>query len=197
MADQKTTEKPIDLHSVTGVTLSKVLGITSVRVSQLCSEGVIQQNGHGRAKYDLTDAVPAYINRYRRSGAASAKEKLAVQQERKLQLANDNLAGSLVPIEDAAEAFLRGCLNWRSGAAALPRRLATRLANTKNAATVRRILTEEIEALLYEFEKPLQEYFDDAGHSFEVIPTRTTGANTAPKQNAGPVGKRRKNTTRR
>ena len=197
MADQKKGKNVIEIDNVTGVNLAKVLGITPVRVSQLCSEGVIEQNGKGKAKYDLTDAVPAYINRYRRSGSASAKEKLAVQQERKLKLANDELAGSLVKIDDAAEVFLRSCLAWRSGSAALPRRLATRLSNTKNAATIRKILTEELDSLLHEFEKPLQEYFDDTGHSFEIVKAGSSRARTAPTKNTGPVGKRRKNTTAR
>lgn len=197
---RKTTEPEADLIDPSNVPtkfIAEVLGLSPDRVSQLFAEGVISQNGKMRGKYSLTVAVPQYIENFRQGGTSSAKAKLAVQQERKLRLLNDREAGSLVSIDDAAEVFLRSCLAWRSGATALPRRLATRLANAKRAGDIRTILTEEIDGLLREFEKPLQEYFDAAGHPFAISNRRSSGNGTAAPTDARPVGKRRKNTTAR
>lgn len=193
----KTQEILIDPHNVTGVFLGKILGLSAVHVSRLSSEGVIKQNGKGQAKYDLTEAVPMYIEKKSRSGTASAKARLAVQQERKLRLLNDREAGTVVALDDAADALLRCCLVWRSGAAALPRRLATKLSHTKRAADIRRILTEELGELLDEFTKPLDEYLNDAGYVGKVVTPRLKRPATAARKNARPVGKRRKNTTAR
>ncbi len=187
----------VDPTNVPTKFLAKTLGLSVVRISQMFADGTLKQNGKGRGKYDLFEAVSAYVEKYRQGGTASAKTKLAIQQERKLRLLNDREAGTLVPIDDAADAFLRGCLVWRSGASALPRRLANRLTNAKRAADVRAILTVELDGLLSEFEKPLQDYFHDAGHSFTVVRAGPNGASPAAPKDPGPVGKRRKNTTAR
>jgi len=187
----------VDPTNVPTKFLAKVLGLSVVRISQMYADGTLKQNGKGRGKYDLFEAVSAYVEKYRQGGTASAKAKLAVQQERKLRLINDREAGTIVPIDDAADAFLRGCLAWRAGASALPRRLANRLANAKRAADVRTILTDELNGLLSDFEKPLQEYFHDAGHTFAIVRAGSNGAGPAAPKVAGPVGKRRKNTTAR
>ena len=180
--------KTINPKGVTGKYLASVLGITPNRVSQLVAEGVLTQDGTARASYDLAKGVQAYIARYRRSRASSAKEKLAVQQERKLRLQNDREAGELVRINDAADVFLRAATAFRSGATALPRRVAERLANAGRPGDCRRILEAEIAGLIGEFERPLRRYFDAAGHSFEVTGARVNGTDPDTGSDPGAMG---------
>ena len=68
----KTQESLIDPYNVTGVFLGTVLGLSAVHISRLNSERVIQQNGKGQAKYDLTQVVSMYAEKKSRSGTASA-----------------------------------------------------------------------------------------------------------------------------
>jgi hypothetical protein len=161
---------------------------------------VIVQNGR-RGKYDLFDAVPKYIQSIRTSGTAEAGERLKIQQERKLKIANDLAAGSLVKIDDAAEVFRQACITWRAGASALPRRLATELANISDAAKIRELLVHEIDELYGEFEKGIRERFGaDAVTAIEnPAPTksRRKRVKASPKKTPGPMGGRKSNPTPR
>jgi hypothetical protein len=188
--------KLIDPTSVASKFLAEVLALTPQAVSRLATERIIRTNGK-RGKYDLTVAVPQYIGSLRGTGAAEAKAKLAVQQERKLRLANDAQANKLVAVEDAAEAFRSYCLTWRAGAAALPRRLATQLSNEKNPAVIQRLLQDEFAQLFNEMESGLSEFFAERGEAFAVAETGPDGESAPAKKNARPVGRRKKNSANR
>lgn len=186
----------IDPANVPSKFLAEVLAVTTQTVSRLQTERIIRNNGR-RARYDLRTAVPQYVSSLRGTGAAEAKAKLAVQQERKLRLANDKEAGRLVPVEDAAEVFRTYCLTWRAGAAALPRRLATQLSNETNPTVIQKALVNEFAQLFEEMESGLREYFDDHGEAFSITDAGAKGKGTRPRKNARPMGRRKKNTTAR
>lgn len=186
----------IDPGSVTTKYLAEVLGMTPVAVSKLASQKVVKNNGR-RGKYNIIDAVPAYIASIRGSGKAEADARLKVQQTRKLQLANDEHAGKLVKIADAAEVYRQALLAWRAGINALPRRLATKLANQDDSAKIQKALMNEFSELYYSMAKPLQRYFDSAGVPFVVISAGNNGSQPAAKKNARPMGRRKKNTATR
>ena len=177
----------------TGV-LAELLGMTQAVVSRLYQTRVIIQNGR-RGKYDLFDTIPKYIQSIRTSGTAEAGEKLKIQQERKLRIANDVAAGALVKVGDAAEVFRASTLSWRAGASALPRRLATELSNQGDAGKVREILANEIDDLFKEWEKPLREYFGDAWDSGPAITPRRDRPKTVRKKVPGRMGGRKQNPT--
>jgi hypothetical protein len=180
--------------------MAEVLGVASTVVSKLYAQRTIVQNGK-RGRYDLTDAVPKYIQSIRTSGTAEAGERLKIQQERKLRLLNDATAGDLVKISDAAEVFRAACISWRAGASAIPRRLATELSNTSDAAKCRDLLANEIDELYGEFEKGIRERFGaDAVSPIEnPAPTkpRRKRPTTSAKKNARPMGGRKPNPTPR
>jgi hypothetical protein len=184
----------IDPGNVTSKYLAELIALTPQAVSQLATRRVIRTNGR-RGKYDISHAVPAYIGSIRGSGKADADARLKVQQERKLRLANDKEAATLVKIDDAAEAYRQGCLAWRAGANATPRRLATLLANANDAAEIQRILNDEFNDLFATMEKPLRDYFANAGVAFEVVPAGDASPSAPAKKNARPMGRRKKGTT--
>ena len=196
MADPKNDQLRIDPTNVPTSYMAEVLGVAASYVSTLFSKRVITQNGK-RGRYDLTDAVPKYIQSIRTSGTAEAGEKLKIQQERKLRLANDVAAGTLVKIDDAAEVFRAACIAWRAGASAIPRRLATELSNTTDAAVVRERIADEIADLYTEFEKPLREYFGAAFDTGAPVKPRVKRATPAAKKKPGRMGGRKPNTTSR
>ena len=141
--------------------LAEVLGLSATMVGKLYQDRVYKQNGK-RGKYSLTDAVPAYIQSIKTSGSAEAGAKLKIQQERKLKLANDAAERRLVKIDDAAEVLRHVCVSFRSAISAIPRRMATKLSDTSDAAVCRELLENEYSEVFYEWEKPFREYFGDA-----------------------------------
>ena len=186
----------IDPTNVASNYIAKVCGITAQQVSNLRASRTLRTNGK-RGRYSLTDAVPQYIDSIRTAGGAEAKQKLAIQQERKLRLANDKAAGELVKIADAAEVYRQACLAWRAGSNALPRRLANQLSNESNPALIQKLLSNEFAELFTNMVGPLQEYFDKSGVAFDIIETRPSIPTPAPKKKPRPVGRRKKNTTNR
>ena len=95
----------IDSTNVSTKDLAAFLGMTRDGVTRLNRQGVIQQNGIARGKYNLRDAVRAYVAYLRENKADSPATKLATQRERKLRLSNDKVEDTLVPVEDAAQVF--------------------------------------------------------------------------------------------
>lgn len=193
---QENDSKLIDPNNVTTKYLAEVLGMTPVAVSKLASQKVVKNNGR-RGKYNIIDAVPAYIASIRGSGKAEADARLKVQQTRKLQLSNDEHAGNLVKIADAAEVFRQYCLAWRAGANALPRRLATVLANQDDPGKIQKVLANEFTSLFAEMENGLKSYFVEHGESFDIVEAGASSKVAAAKKNARPMGRRKKNTATR
>ena len=151
----------LDPTNVSTTFLAEVLGVTRDAVSKLYAQRVILQNGK-RGKYNLTEAVPAYLQSIKTSGAAEAGARLKVQQERKLKIANDAAERYLVDIDDAAEVFRQVCTSLRSAITAIPRRTANEVNKAPNAAACRKILENEYSEVFYEWEKPFKDFFGDA-----------------------------------
>ena len=95
----------IDATNVSSNYLAEVLGMTRHGISKLYAAGVLTQNGTARGKYNLYDAVPAYLNHLRENHGETADVKLKRQQELKLRLQNDKTEAGLVRITDAAQIF--------------------------------------------------------------------------------------------
>lgn len=151
----------LDPTNVSTTFLAEVLGVTRDAVSKLYAQRVILQNGK-RGKYNLVDAVPAYVQSIKTSGTAEAGARLKVQQERKLKIANDAAERNLVDIDEAAEVFRQVCLSLRSAMTAIPRRTASEVSKAKTAAACRKILENEYSEVFYEWAKPFKEFFGDA-----------------------------------
>ena len=95
----------IDATNVSTKDLAAILGMTRDGVTRLCRAGVITQNGIARGKYDLREAVPAYLNYLRENHGETADVRLKRQQELKLRLQNDKKEAELVNVNDAAQIF--------------------------------------------------------------------------------------------
>ncbi len=151
----------LDPTNVSTTFLAEVLGVTRDAVSKLYAQRVILQNGK-RGKYNLTEAVPAYLQSIKTSGTAEAGARLKVQQERKLKIANDAAERNLVDIDEAAEVFRQVCTSLRSAMGAIPRRTANKVSKAQTAAACREILENEYSEVFYEWAKPFKEFFGDA-----------------------------------
>ena len=62
--------------------LAELLDLTTVRVSQLCTTGVIPNNGT-RGRYSLFDAVPAYLDYLRAKKGDDAAVRLTLSRPKK------------------------------------------------------------------------------------------------------------------
>ena len=182
----------IDPDNAPTTFVAQLLAMTPHGVSKLASNRTIKTNGR-RGKYRLTEAIPAYIASIRGSDKADADARLKVQQTRKLQLANDVSVGKLVKIEDAAEVFRSYCLAWRAGANALPRRLATVLANQDDPGKIQKALASEFASLFTEMENGLRAYFAAHGENFVIVETGPSRKVTPTKKKSRPMGRRKKN----
>jgi hypothetical protein len=96
-------------------------------VTRLNRGGVIQQNGLARGKYNLYDAIPAYVVYLKESKGDETNVRLIRQRERKLRIQNDNLEDRLVSIVDAAEVFGLYARAFRSDVESRTGQLAAKL----------------------------------------------------------------------
>ena len=151
----------VDPNNVDTKLVAQLFGLSRTRISQLHSEGVIRNNGT-RGRYVLAKVVVAYLAYLKKSKRSTVRERLINQQERKLKLHNDALADTLVDMNEAADALLRFCRLWRTGAEALPKNIAGRIAKTKNKKEIRDILNEAFAALIPEIQTPIDEFVRDA-----------------------------------
>jgi len=139
--------------------LAELLDLTTVRVSQLHTTGVIPNNGT-RGRYSLFDAVPAYLDYLRANKGSDAAVQLTLARSKKIELEIDKAKNDLVKTSDAAEVFRVAWTALRDAAMQIPKRVA-RAEKLRNQFQLRRELTDEIDELLYESERPLREYFGD------------------------------------
>jgi len=135
--------------------LAEVLDLTTVRVSQLHTTGVIPNNGT-RGRYSLFDAVPAYLDYVRAIKGDDVSIRLTLARAKKLELENDRRESELVRTSEAVEVFAAASMHWKSIADGLPKKIASRLAKIENADKVRTILRDELDGMYYEFEKGLK-----------------------------------------
>ena len=122
--------------------LAEVLGMTRHGVSKLYAAGVLTQNGIARGKYNLYDAVPAYLNYLRENNGETADVLLKRQQELKLRLQNDKTEAGLVNVSDAAQVFALAISIFRSVHEEVFEGIAAELAKTDKPHEVITILKD-------------------------------------------------------
>ena len=138
----------IDPTNVSTAYLAECFGMTRDGVTRLCRAGVISQNGVARGKYNLFDAVPAYLQHLRASkGGESAATRLAIQRERKLRLQNDETEAGLVPIRDAALVFATASAMFRADVNSRIEGMAAKISKTDNPRNVAKSIQSELFAV--------------------------------------------------
>jgi len=154
-SDVKNDEFRMEFSSVSTLFLAEILGVTSDAVTRLSRAGIIKQNGKARGKYDLFDAVNAYLDHLRKTKGSDVAMRLTLARAKKLELENDKRENDLVKKSDAAEVFGAASMLWKGIADGLPKRIASRLAKIENPDEARLILREVLDGMYYEFEKGL------------------------------------------
>jgi phage terminase Nu1 subunit (DNA packaging protein) len=154
--DPKNVEFRIDSSNVSTQCLAQILGMTTDAVTKLHSAGIIKQNGKARGKYDLFDAVNAYLDHLRANKGSDVAIRLTLARARKLELENDRREKELVRTSEAVEVFAAASTHWKSIADGLPKRIASRLAKIKNPGKARTVFREALDGLYAEFEKGLK-----------------------------------------
>jgi hypothetical protein len=135
-----------DLTNVSSTLTADIIGLTRQRVSQLRSEGVLQNNGK-RGRYDLTKAIPAYIAYLKRHDGGSAQTRLVVERTRKLQRENDKAEGQIISRDDAERVltvFIQGITDLSKD---LPKTLAPRLARARQPFEARGLVVKAFDEL--------------------------------------------------
>ncbi len=138
--------------------LAELLDLTTVRVSQLCTSGVIPNSGT-RGRYSLFDAVPAYLDYLRANKGDDAAVQLTLARAEKLRLENDLREKEVVKTTDALEVFRVAITAWRDEASKIPQRVARRIAKSKRPDEISRILRDELNGIYGAVEKPFQAHF--------------------------------------
>ena len=162
--DLKNDELRIASSNASAAYLAELLDLTTVRVSQLCSSGVIPNNG-ARGKYDLAEAVPAYLSYLRANKGGEAVIQLTLARANKIELENEKAKTKLVKTADALEVFRVACGAWRAEADKLPRRVAGRIAKLKDPVAVRKILQAEFDGIHGAVVKPFSKFYGAAWDS--------------------------------
>lgn len=123
-------ERPSDAPLVRTAELAEFLGLTSRRLAQLASDGILKPKKRGY--YDLKAATRAYVTflRERAKGQAAADEKarLVKAQADKHELANAKARGELVSLEAVKAEWAAICVDLRAKMLALPARVQARAA---------------------------------------------------------------------
>ena len=138
--------------------LAELLDLTTVRVSQLCTTGVIPNNGT-RGRYSLFDAVPAYVDYLHENKGDDAAVRLTLARAKKLELENDRRGKELVKTTDALEVFRVATTAWRDEANKIPQRVAGRIAKSNSPDEIRMILRDAMDGIYGAVEKPFQAHF--------------------------------------
>lgn len=142
--------------------IAKIFGVTTRRVEQLKSEGIIQGQGHP-TKYDLLPTIQVYIRflsdkaygREKKEVMADLeREKLQAEAEIKkakaeaAQLELKELKGKLHKAEDVEAITTDHVLFLRSMLMAMPGKLAVDCANCKTAAEAAERIKREVYYIL-------------------------------------------------
>ena len=154
--DPKNAQLRIDSSNVSTLYLAEILGITSDAVTRLSRAGVIRQNGQARGKYNLYDAVPAYLDHLRKGKGSDVAIRLTLERARKLEIENDRRESELVKTSQAVEVLRAASRHWKSIADGVPKRIAPRLAKIKNPVEVGKVLRDELDGIYWEWEKGLK-----------------------------------------
>ena len=160
--DPKNDAFRIESSNVSTLFLAEILGVTSDAVTRLHRAGVIKQNGKARGKYDLFEAVNAFLDHLRKTKGSDVAVRLTLARAKKLELENDRVENELVKTSDAAVVFRAASTSWRNEASKLPQRVARRIAKSKDPSEIREILRDELDQVFYRFEKGLNQHLDGA-----------------------------------
>ena len=161
--DPKNDAFRIESSNVSTLFLAEILGVTSDAVTRLHRAGVIKQNGKARGKYDLFEAVNAFLDHLRKTNKGSdVSARLKLAQVEKIQQYVEKMENELVKTSDAAAVFRAASTAWRNEASKLPQRVARRIAKSKDPSEIREILRDELDQVFYRFEKGLNQHLDGA-----------------------------------
>ena len=145
-------------EKVTKKDLAQLFGVTTKRIEQLASDGVINGDGGNPAKYNLVENVRSYVgllkdkahSRKTKDNPELEKDKLAAEvrmKEAKAEMAEQELKelkGELHRAEDVEAITTDHVLYFRSMLMALPGKLAVDLAGTHTAAEQAARVKQEI-----------------------------------------------------
>ena len=160
--DPKNAKFRIASSNVSTQYLAEILGVTPDAVTKLHSAGVIWQNGVARGKYDLVENVNAYLDHLRSNKGSDVDARLKLAQVDKIRNQIDKMKNELVKTTDALEVFRVAFTLLRDIAAAVPKRVAARLAKSNSPDEVRTILREEFDGIGERFIKGLNLNIDGA-----------------------------------
>jgi phage terminase Nu1 subunit (DNA packaging protein) len=156
-AKKTTDELPA---TVSTAALSKLLGITSQRISQLADAGVVSRAEHGR--YLLAPSIAGYVEFMRKAHAESGgginlrreRAELVRIQKMLAQLEYDRESGKVVEIASVADVVKREYAVVRTALFGLGSRVAPRLALMDHPEEIEALIVDEVndilEALKYE-----------------------------------------------
>lgn len=153
--DLKNDQFRIEPSNVSTLLLAEFLGVTSDAITKLHSAGVIKQNGKARGKYNLFDAVPAYLEHLRANKGFDVDAKLKLAQVQKIRYYVERMKNDLVKTSDAAEVFRAAATAWKNIADQIPKRVAARIAKSKDPAEIRKLLGAEFDGMYEKFIKGL------------------------------------------
>ncbi|MFP4004873.1 MAG: hypothetical protein ACLFV8_13950 [Alphaproteobacteria bacterium] len=156
-------------------TFSEWCGVEQKIVQRWIREGMpAERSGNNRVVAIYSgEAFNWLIERERRAAAgadntAQSDRKYRQARARKMELEADRLAGNLVPVEEAGEAFREALTRVRRHVMQMPRKLATRLAGMKNEREIRKLIDSSCRAALTSAHEALKPY----GAGEDVEPAR-------------------------
>lgn len=150
---------------VTGRSMGKLIGLSDRRVRQLADEGVIPRTEGG--SYELTVALPAYINHLKMDGEIDKssldsflqKEKALHEKAKreKAELILGQMRNNLHESQDVEKVMNEMLINFKTKLLSIPTKVAPQLIGYEEIPEVEEILRHEI----YEVLKELSEYDPD------------------------------------
>ena len=154
--------------------VAKLLGLTTRRIQQLTSDGVLEKaldvDGKGmKGKYNLADTVQGYIKYLQRYHIEGGGVDGEIQNEKLLRLKSAReademklaqLKGEMHYGSDVEQVMTDMLTSVRARLLSIPNRLAPRLLNKTNTALVQSILKESINEALVELSDYSPDMFD-------------------------------------
>jgi hypothetical protein len=166
------TRRTPDIPALDGVTLNStalatLLGISRRRVQQLAQDSIIPApTGY---QYDVTESVLGYITFLQKAvemqGSGSSNEALKAarvallkSQKRAADLAYQEKAGKLLPIDDVEALILEATAAYVGQRRSMGSRLAGELAGMSDPKTILAVLNQENDAILRTLSNTFGEY---------------------------------------
>ena len=149
---------PQSLRYVSQAVLCELLSISPTTCNKLERDGILMK--HGRGCYDaIASLLPFIQHQIDNAAGQSERSKLINQQARKLELQNELAEGNLISTDDASRVMIDFATALRSGLTALPARIAHQLAGINSPASIRKLLSTEINLFLEAAHKCFSESF--------------------------------------